>query len=138
MVKYLSVLVLTVLVMSCGPKFIAFEYTSSNMSGEFKLKMTKDSTTYVRTGADGNSRSGATEKVAWKQMNSLAKTINLMTIDTLTAPSNNRAVDQAASAYITFYLKDTVYQSASFDGMNPNVVLKPFTDSLFKVSSGIK
>jgi len=138
MIKNLSFIVLTIVLVSCGSNFTAFEYTSTNQSGEFSVKVNKDSISYFRTGDVGKASSAPIDKKSWKKLTKAASSITLEALDTLSSPSNKRATDQASSAYLTFYLKDTVYQSASFDGMNPNIMLREFNDSLFRLTSVLK
>ncbi len=132
--KHLILVFSLLVLVGCGQKFTAFEYVSANQSGGFTVTVNKDSILYNRTGFKTDTRSGVMNKKAWKRLKAEAEKVDLLTIDTLTAPSNDRAVDKAAIAYIKIYTKDSVYVSSRFDGLKPNAMLKPLTDSLFRAT----
>lgn len=119
-------------------KIIAYEYVSMTRAGMESTKISKDSTVIKKVGWKKEYQMFSTDKDTWKILKEKSKEINLAGIDTLKSPSFGRQLDAAPHAYFSFYLADTVYQSASFDGGNPPAVLKPITNTFMKRIAEVK
>ena len=125
--------------LSCSPKIIAYTYVSGSMGGSNSTYVKQDSIYFTKMDRHGAiSKGNELSKADWKSISKISKTIDLNGIDTIQSPTNRRQVDAAPYAYLVIETKDSIYQSASFDGGKPPIKLESVVNSIIKLANSSK
>ncbi|MCB9225160.1 MAG: hypothetical protein R2780_01110 [Crocinitomicaceae bacterium] len=138
--KNLLFLFIAVALISCKDLDITkVSYSSTTMMGRTVLSVSPDSVVFTFNGrGEPTYYARETKSSEWEGiMKSLAE-VDLKKMAELEAPSNKRMTDAAPFGQFLISTKDTTYESAGFDGKNPNEVLMPVMQEMLKIQESIK
>ncbi len=129
-------LILSIALFSCtSSKIIGYSYTEGGMIGSTKTTITADSLTFLKYKHGQKSYEAyLSDEKDWILVHNMGKHINYEGIDTLTSPSMGRATDAAPFAMLEIITKDSVYQSASFDGGKPPAPIAALVIQMSQIS----
>ena len=138
MKKYIFWGIVSVLLVGCASSnIIGYAYTEGTMMGSTKMTITADSLKFLRYKEGQRSdEAHLSNGEDWTLIHKMGKHIDYKGIDTLTSPTMGRATDAAPFAMLEIMTKDSVYQSASFDGGSPPASIAALVLQLRKISMG--
>ena len=109
---------------------ITINYEAVTRGSSIKLVANSELITYKDFEIERELKPSSNE---WEALIQLLNEINLSTIEDLTSPSSDSAVDAALQATLSITKNNTMHASQTFDHGNPPKELKPIIEKLFSI-----
>src|SRR5690606_2236202 len=112
------------------------EYEAASRGFFLKVRVTQDSISVANNRNSMSSVASTTSQ--WNKITNALSDVEIEKIGTLAPPTERRAVDAAAHAFLTIKTGDTVHTSPTFDHGNPPVEIESLVKAILTLSKTVE